>query len=1086
MCILAAVAAASVTSLAEALPSHGSPAAPQRRLRSDPGFEDFSKGFPKDFDVGLPTYEFDGNLAESRTISRRMGVTDAIATILAEPYQGPVPSTLKTLFHRNELQRPARQSLSSVNYSPIGPHRLAPSGDDLSAEPRRPSPPHVSPASPTYPQHPQSNFPSSSNPYPTFSHSPNPQQGFIALRPSQRIVADPPAFSSYSSPDAFFESARIRGKRDVSPREGVTSHLESMLASPYQGSVPQSITSLFDQNNRKARNPEALPPHEAKNGISDPRSPPPPASTPFQLPFDLPNFFAKEGQSSRVPTMTEARQTLVSTIDNLLKTPYQTIIPETINNLFNKNNPFASKAQNKDYPAPEPVLRHSSLPIRPRVTPGPQDKGVTDPAEPKGYFSGGTEHPILAPQLVPISPFSVQLHPLGDIGVPEYGGRGKRDLSGANRQSLDRPSGVEEETSDFGNIQEGFWQRLDLDSFFGEPSSIFSRKDPVFSGDAAASVTEERPDNREPAEAVRPVYRPKKIQVTSAKENKLIQLPIIHLPDFTSLRQIPSLLAKPFRTGPSFRSLSSATSSERIPRHIQQNRRLPKVNRQQDIVIQRRSFVPQEIAQQRQFDHAFFQEPGANDPESKGFIVGQPESFPSFSSIGGFGPMQDQPETANFVEEFVIPSVPIPDLPDTPQQQFTPPKFPPQVRSSRVHRTSEELPAGAVPEVSQPSHHRVPRQLDSFAVFNFPRFTTGGEVTARPLEDGRSSSLSDALSARFGSRSISRVITPRGLTSDDIVVPQSQRYFPSLGSRRPVSLPSPPHRFFPSAPIPPNPPSPRDLLRFKTHAPGFRDFHETFYGTRNHESVRGRPEGGLLHPIPPPPHTPRDFPPVENSLLGSGNFEVLSGGTFYDEDDLHQNHHFDHFLDNSYVVFPNADVPYTNNHVDDFFSNFRDFSEFAVRRSGTSNTPEEEPTIIVDGFASEVVEKRVKPEGGSLLKSEGKEDKGEGKKKKVDFISNNNKTSNVVNKDSNVDLATDSEPREDPTSPSPVTETQSQDVQVEEDLVTSSSSIISHAHGRPKNIQEVLEEIEEDSSAPQDSPLNAEEEEEIDPLMATF
>ena len=46
------------------------------------------------------------------------------------------------------------------------------------------------------------------------------------------------------------------------------------------------------------------------------------------------------------------------------------------------------------------------------------------------------------------------------------------------------------------------------------------------------------------------------------------------------------------------------------------------------------------------------------------------------------------------------------------------------------------------------------------------------------------------------------------------------------------------------------------------------------------------------------PETPRRYPeaphfpsPEDNAILGSGNFEILKGGTFYDENDFRTSHY---------------------------------------------------------------------------------------------------------------------------------------------------------------------------------------------------
>lgn len=92
----------------------------------------------------------------------------------------------------------------------------------------------------------------------------------------------------------------------------------------------------------------------------------------------------------------------------------------------------------------------------------------------------------------------------------------------------------------------------------------------------------------------------------------------------------------------------------------------------------------------------------------------------------------------------------------------------------------------------------------------------------------------------------------------------------------------------------------------------------------------------------------------QNSILGSGNFEILAGGTFYDEDDYHMNHNpYEPYLDDHHNEF-RGKRPYKDD--DEFFSNFRDFSEFANRRSGSSHASDPNGENLVDmGFASEII-----------------------------------------------------------------------------------------------------------------------------------
>lgn len=165
------------------------------------------------------------------------------------------------------------------------------------------------------------------------------------------------------------------------------------------------------------------------------------------------------------------------------------------------------------------------------------------------------------------------------------------------------------------------------------------------------------------------------------------------------------------------------------------------------------------------------------------------------------------------------------------------------------------------------------------------------------------------------------------------VVPESQRFFPSFNNNPPQRGSHLHNSFFNS-----DPHSSRrggGVSPFVSRRPSFRSHG----GGRE---ANNKPKFAFAS------NKFNDFGPVDNSILGSGNFEIIKGGTFYDEKNPHRNHYpYDPYLDNSYVVFPHGNT-HSHNHVDDFFSNFRDFSEFATRRSGTVQNPE-------SGFASEQI-----------------------------------------------------------------------------------------------------------------------------------
>lgn len=266
--------------------------------------------------------------------------------------------------------------------------------------------------------------------------------------------------------------------------------------------------------------------------------------------------------------------------------------------------------------------------------------------------------------------------------------------------------------------------------------------------------------------------------------------------------------------------------------------------------------------------------------------------------------------------------------------------------------------------------------FESFPVFNFPKFgernsrelggpvsfapsqrttTAGGSVQQRDQRRQKAASTYPQPSSQSNLRSRSgEPQYPR----DGIFKAEGQRIYPSFNrgrnsyvqqvhNARSASNRRP---FYPSQKVSHGPKSRSSSNNRNSLPNGFRDFHETFYGHKK------RP---VSHS-----HRQNDYAPVDNSLLGSGNFEVLSGGTFYDDDKGgHSNnrHPYDSFLDNGYPYNDGGNPyhqPHSNNYVDDFFSNFRDFSEFAVRRSDRGHR-EKERDDFFGGYASENTDKVV-------------------------------------------------------------------------------------------------------------------------------
>ena len=73
------------------------------------------------------------------------------------------------------------------------------------------------------------------------------------------------------------------------------------------------------------------------------------------------------------------------------------------------------------------------------------------------------------------------------------------------------------------------------------------------------------------------------------------------------------------------------------------------------------------------------------------------------------------------------------------------------------------------------------------------------------------------------------------------------------------------------------------------------------------QSIQSYPEEGYY-----PENLYNKYDVVQNEILGSGNFEVIQGGTFYDEDTYYHAH--------------NNRKPYNTN-KGNFLENFRDFAD---------------------------------------------------------------------------------------------------------------------------------------------------------------
>lgn len=344
------------------------------------------------------------------------------------------------------------------------------------------------------------------------------------------------------------------------------------------------------------------------------------------------------------------------------------------------------------------------------------------------------------------------------------------------------------------------------------------------------------------------------------------------------------------------------------------------------------------------------------------------------------------------------------------------------------------------------------RSIDSFPVFQFPPFES--EKLSDRLSHSRGF-IPDRFTSEFGSS-----LRNPSLSNSDHIIPEGQNIFHTYKPRRHPFRPSSSKPFFPSAPRQhgrpgPRPPfnahastrgpstrgaSPRGPTFRPSHGPGlgpkgFREFHDPFYGPdfRGGQEAISKPD---FHFPSPSPHREDEYP-NENSLLGSGNFEILRGGTFYEPGDYHLNHHpYDHLLDGGYSPFhSNA---HSNNYVDDFFSNFRDFSEFAAR----SDSGE----VDYHGF-SEPITSIIDP--NSDMDHTGEESS---------INETQAKPLNEINKN----------------------KTESKGKKSDKDKTTTTKS---PTHWQPKNIQELLEEIDPRPSHHSTSELIVDEQ---DPMIAMF
>nr|XP_053639938.1 uncharacterized protein LOC128693999 isoform X1 [Cherax quadricarinatus] len=387
----------------------------------------------------------------------------------------------------------------------------------------------------------------------------------------------------------------------------------------------------------------------------------------------------------------------------------------------------------------------------------------------------------------------------------------------------------------------------------------------------------------------------------------------------------------------------------------------------------------------------------------------------------------------------------------------------PQIPHSRNPRQFEAVSS------SEASYYEMPHHFESL---RFPGF---GEKKVTP--EGRSTGHSEEgspLPVQYSSdfkveADKVEVHTP----DDDIIIPEGQSFYPSFNGHPLPILPSLHPAFFPPAPLPARVLGPRGG-RFLPRSPAFRenpiqreqsslrDLRNAFHSSGTREALH-KPD--FSFPTSNRPfHREHEHENNDNSLLGSGNFEILRGGTFYDEDDPNAYHsEYDHLLDDSYVVFPGSQIaPHTNNYVDDFFSNFRDFSEFAVRKADEGESKYlDDGTFFGSGYASEQVH-QVLDSPQSETSSFKTEDPELGYSKEIKSI--------VVNEDKT------KEQQKQRNSSIEVTSNGNSARRVNENNDR-------QKHRQAKNIQEVLEDIDPHPSERVSSSLTVDDK---DPMLAVF
>ncbi|XP_066957506.1 uncharacterized protein [Macrobrachium rosenbergii] len=1139
----------------------------------------------------MPTKEFLGSFHHGRQ-KRQAGVSSAIDSILNSPYGSDLATDhLQALLTRNNFRRPARDSTGSVLVAQPQPPRTQSFQPNFRAQEQRQPPPVAQPQRQPQPQ-PTSfrpltpNFssqqrqpppvaqpqrqpqpqPTSFRPFtPNFSsqqRQPPPTQSFSPNQPDfsdqrgrtggnefgfrsrprspsrpanrppqfvsrndeprkepfpsatfagQQFVRPFPAFEDFSQPQR-----QSRQKRQIAQEEGISQKLTEILSTPYNGVIPNSISSLYDRNDRFPRKSQvnAVPPSiQAAENTGTENQGATSSANPFEIPFAIPNFFEQFGIQKRSADVAARRQGIADALDDIIHAPYQGSVPSSIESLFNLNkNRFVRKTKpstnvnliSQPVPQGQPAINvQSATQLTPLASDDPSvaaGRLVPISQDPSGYSinlgsshifyranHGRNKRSAIRRQSKPhyvVRRFPLRRVQSNRLRPHTKGGKssGKEQEHDSKRNHLNRhPGGESEEHKRHNNLDIAsvdVIKPLDFISNFNTPFEIEIDVEDLHNLEAISSSEELA------------------VQPSQGQRQTTQDQPAVPFRG----RARPQPFTPPgLRPGPSPPAyILPASSTVRAPRHlIMENRRLPKATRQLDIPIHRRSM---DVAESGQSVHEVSPDNPAAREDSKGFMEGVPHRFPSFPEVGGFGPMPAKKEnvgTDSFMVEFKPPvEVEIPDIEDN-QPQFNLPQFTqqkqeisvphpnsrnsqklertkranefdtaddislvPQKRVKRVD-TDDPIPPTNSPAQSRKLHDNqaaysdIPFDFQPFPEFQYPVFQY--EKIRPTIIPSREYNVSPQ-----PGRGINRKVEIR-TSDDDFIVPDSQRFYPNFNPRFTPSHQGPASQSFYPSTLPTSRGPALRTARFNGHGPGFRessgfrntagfrDFHDTFYGPGTREAVN-RPD--FVFPSSKRPAHPENEP-LDNTLLGSGNFEILKGGTFFDEDDpnIYDGYDHDQLLHGDYYGSHSpSNRPHTNNHVDDFFSNFRDFSEFAARRSDEGGVDDH------SFFGSEQISHVVNISQPHLP---------------VVFVNETSLSDEGLAKDS-------ADKKDPPKTPEPLKAKEVPKASSKENTKQKHLK----PHRQPKNIQEVMEDLEASESS--DNIVSSSSTDEKDPMVAMF